>query len=371
MSGDRSLWDRFRDLGRARTLVERIRERVSRLPGGHVTLMEVCGTHTVAISRTGIRSALRGAVTLLSGPGCPVCVTSQADVDAMVSLATHQLTVFTFGDMMRVPGTRSSLEAARAGGGRVRIAYSPLDAVAYAASHPEEQVVFLAVGFETTAPGVALALWQARSQGLANFFIYPAHKLIPPALRGLLEQGELEVAGFILPGHVSTVIGRRAFAFLEEEYGVPAVIAGFEGIDILMAVDRLTHMVERGEAGVVNMYPRAVREEGNPRALEAVWSCFQPEDAVWRGLGRIPSSGLGLRPLWQDLDVRQRYPVGQQEVSVPPGCRCGDVLRGRILPPACPLFARACTPTRPQGPCMVSSEGACAAYFRYERSEQE
>ncbi|MEW6547507.1 MAG: hydrogenase formation protein HypD [Bacillota bacterium] len=367
---DRAVWDRFRDPRVARGLVARIRERVARELGGHVALMEVCGTHTVAISRTGIRSALRDAVTLVSGPGCPVCVTSAGDVDAMVTLAASGLTVFTFGDMMRVPGSSASLEAVRAQGGRVRLAYSPLDGVLYAASRRDEEVVFLAVGFETTAPGVALALVQARRLGLANFSIYPAHKLIPPALRALLDQGEANVSGFLLPGHVSTVIGRRALSFLAEEYGVPAVIAGFEPVDILMAIDRLTGMMASGEVGVVNMYPRAVREEGNPLAQQAMWSCFEPVDATWRGLGMIGGSGLDLRASWLDFDARRRYGVEAREpAAARSGCRCGDVLRGSLLPPCCPLFARVCTPASPQGPCMVSSEGACAAYFRYERGD--
>lgn len=369
VTGEPPVWEGFRDAELARRLVNRIRDRVARELGGPVTLMEVCGTHTVAISRTGIRSALRGAVTLVSGPGCPVCVTSQGDVDAMVELASRGLTVYTFGDMMRVPGTTDSLETVRARGGRVRLAYSAADAVAHAASHPGEQVVFLAVGFETTAPGVALALRQARDLGLDNFTVYPAHKLIPPALRALLDRQEVRVAGFLLPGHVSTVIGRQALSFLARDYGLPAAIAGFEPVDILMAVDRLTEMMTRGEAAVANMYPRAVREEGNPLALQAMWSCFEPCDASWRGLGLIPASGLGLRDPWRDFDARCRHGVSTFEAPVRPGCRCGDVLRGKILPPACPLFARACTPARPQGPCMVSSEGACAAYFRYERGD--
>ncbi len=349
----------------ARQLLERLHQEAVR----PVAVMEVCGTHTVVISRTGIRAALRDAVTLVSGPGCPVCVTSQGDVDAMVELASRGLTVYTFGDMMRVPGTADSLETVRARGGRVRLAYSPADAVAHAASRPAEQVVFLAVGFETTAPGVALALRQARDLGLGNFTVYPAHKLIPPALRALLDREEAKVAGFLLPGHVSTVIGRQALSFLARDYGLPAAIAGFESVDILMAVDRLTEMMARGEVAVVNMYPRAVREEGNRLALDAMWSCFEPCDASWRGLGAIAASGLNLRDRWRDFDARCRYGVSAREAPVRAGCRCGDVLRGKVLPPACTLFAQVCTPARPQGPCMVSSEGACAAYFRYERGD--
>lgn len=371
VEGERLLWDRFRDPGVARGLVDRICSRVVRELGGHVTLMEVCGTHTVAISRSGIRAALRDAVTLVSGPGCPVCVTSPEDVDAMVALAETGPTVFTFGDMMRVPGTGGSLESVRARGARVQVAYSPMDAVSYAAAHPAEQVVFLAVGFETTAPGVALAVGRARELGLTNFTIYTAHKLIPPALRALLD-GETGVRGFLLPGHVSTVIGRRSLAFLAEEYGVPAVIAGFEPVDILVAIDRLTSMLARGEAGVVNAYSRAVREEGNVLAQEAMRSCFEPVDATWRGLGLIPASGLGLRRGWDQFEARGRFGIRVRPApGLTSGCRCGDVLRGLLLPPRCPLFARACTPATPRGPCMVSSEGACAAYFRYERGDDD
>lgn len=362
-------WQAFRDADRARQLIARIRRRAESFPRLPVVLMEVCGTHTVAISRSGIRSALQGRVKLVSGPGCPVCVTSAGDVDAMVALAGAGPTVFTFGDMMRVPGSTGSLEQVRSQGAKVKIAYSPLDAVSYAQQHPTEEVVFLAVGFETTAPAVALALAHAHDLGLANFSIYPAHKTLPPALRALLGQGTSGIQGFLLPGHVCTIIGRQAVDFLGEEFGVAAVIAGFEPVDILLGVDRLLELLGRGEAAVENLYSRAVREEGNPHARAAYERFFRPGPAVWRGLGLIASSGLELRPEWEKFDARKRFslpPVSTgYGAEVAGACRCGEVLRGRIGPDECPLFGRACTPGRPQGPCMVSSEGACAAYYRY------
>ncbi len=363
---------RFRDPDLARPLLERVRhlagraaERLGRPPA----FMEVCGTHTVAISRAGLRAALRGLVDLKSGPGCPVCVTDPAEIDAMIALARLPgVTVTTFGDMMRVPGSRGSLEEERARGADVRVVYSPADAVELAAACPERQVVFLGVGFETTAPAVALSALEAARRRLANFSVLTAHKLYPPALEALLADPEVELDGFLLPGHATTILGRRRLAFLAERYGVPAVIAGFEPVDILGALHELLAQVVAGEARVVNAYPRLVREEGNPRALAVMEAVFEPVAAAWRGLGTIPDSGLAFRPAWRELDAAARFRVEVPPSRPHPGCRCGDLMKGKAAPFDCRLFARACRPERPLGPCMVSSEGACAAYYKYERA---
>ncbi len=331
-------------------------------------LMEVCGTHTVAIFRAGIRSLLPPGVRLLSGPGCPVCVTAAGEVERAMHLArVPGVLLAVFGDMLRVPGRRESLAEARAEGAGVRVVYSPRDALELARRHPELRVVFWGVGFETTAPGVAAALLEARATGADNFLVYCAHKLVPPALEALLATGEVRVDGFILPGHVSTVLGTAPYAFLAERHGVPAVVAGFEPTDLLLALELLLRLVERGEATVVNAYPRAVRSEGNPAARAVLDRVFRPVDARWRGLGEIPGSGLALREEFAAHDAARQFALPEFPDAEPRGCRCGEVLRGAALPPECPLFDRRCTPVSPVGPCMVSSEGSCAAYHRYGR----
>lgn len=369
------MWEtlsRFRDpdlgrslLARVGRLAERAAERLGRPPA----FMEVCGTHTVAISRAGLRAALRGRVALKSGPGCPVCVTDPAEIDAMIALARQPgVTVATFGDMLRVPGSSGSLEEERAAGADVRVVYSPADAVALAAAHPERQVVFLGVGFETTAPAVALSGLEAAGRGLGNFTVYSAHKRYPPALEALLGDPEVRLDGFLLPGHATTILGRRRLDFLATRHGVPAVIAGFEPVDILGALAELLRQVLAGEARVVNAYPRLVREEGNPRALAVMEAVFEPVAAAWRGIGTVPASGLAFRREWRSLDAAARFGVAPPAGRPHPGCRCGDLMKGKAEPFDCRLFARACRPERPLGPCMVSSEGACAAYYRYERA---
>ncbi|MCL6450300.1 MAG: hydrogenase formation protein HypD [Acetobacteraceae bacterium] len=353
---------RFKDPGLARRLIARLGRELSR----PVRVMEVCGTHTWSISRSGIRGALPEGLELRSGPGCPVCVTDQTDLDRMIALAGRPgLVVASFGDMVRVPGSAMSLEEARALGADVRVVYSPLDAVALAGS-TGSQVVFLGVGFETTAPVAALAVEEAARRSLKNFSLFSRHKLLPPALRALISDSRTRVEGFILPGHVSTVLGRRGFDFLASELGVPAVITGFDPVDILLGLKELVGMVCRGEARVVNAYGRVVREDGNPRARAAMDRVFQPADELWRGLGPIPQSGLRLKPEFSPFDAEARFPLPDPAPRpLPRGCSCGEVLKGILAPADCPLFGRACTPERPVGPCMVSSEGACAAYYHY------
>lgn len=348
------------------SLARRVTALAEKLPQP-VTFMEVCGTHTNAIAASGLRRLLPPAVRLISGPGCPVCVTPVSYVDQALSLAQDPVNVVaTFGDLLRVPASRSSLEQARASGCDVRVVYSPRDAVELAASLPNQRVIFLAVGFETTAPTVAAALREAELRRLDNFFLLVGHKVMPPALEALLADPTLRLDGLILPGHVSVIIGTRAFQPVLSRYPIPAVIAGFAPVDVLRAVLELTEQVVEGRAELVNLYGRVVREEGNPAAWSLVESVFTPCDARWRGLGDIPLSGLALRPSLAQRDAAQ-FPVALPEPREPAGCRCGDVLRGLIDPPQCPLFATVCSPETAIGACMVSAEGACAAWYRHER----
>lgn len=348
-----------------------LRDELARLAeqaGRSLTLMEVCGTHTMAIHRHGLLSVLPETVRLISGPGCPVCVTSQGQIDQIVELARRpEVMIATFGDMVRVPGSTSSLERERARGADVRVVYSPLEALAQAEAAPSREVVFIAIGFETTMPTIAAALIEARRRKLGNFSILSAGKRIPPALEALLAADDLRLDGLLCPGHVSVIIGSRAYEVLARRYGVPCVVAGFEPVEVLAAVAALVGQAAEGRAEVENRYGTWVRPEGNRRAQEALDAVFEPGPARWRGLGMIDDSGLLLREEWGTFDAARRFNVEEADVPEPPGCRCGDVLRGRIAPAECSLFARACTPERPVGPCMVSNEGSCAAAYRYGR----
>jgi len=351
--------------------VERIRRKVAE-SGRTVRLMEFCGTHTMAIARSGLRSLLRGAVELVSGPGCPVCVTADGEIDRMLAYCdVPGAIVATYGDLLRVPGSHSSLARRRAEGTDVRVVYSALDALQLARENPDRPVVFLGVGFETTAPAAALAVKTAREEGLGNFYVHSAHKQTPPAMRALLEAGDLKLDGIICPGHVSTVLGAEAFAFLPAEYGVPGAVAGFEPLDILLAVDHLVDAaLGRRSPDLWNGYPRWVRPGGNRRAQVLLNEVFRPCDARWRGLGWLPGSGLCLRDEFAPFDAETRFPAAVPEPPARKGCRCGEVLRGLLTPAECPLFGRACRPEQPVGPCMVSSEGACAAWYRYGPGEE-
>lgn len=355
--------EEYRDPAIARRLIDAIHQE-SRRP---VRLMEVCGTHTMAVFRSGIRSVLPEAISLLSGPGCPVCVTDQSEIDAFVRIArTPDVITATFGDLMRVPGTESSLGEARAEGADVRVVYSTFDALAIARKHPDRRVVFLGVGFETTAPTIAASIIAARDQGLANYSVFSAHKRVMPALFALLAMEDIRVDGFLLPGHVSLVIGADAYRPLFERHQVPCVIAGFEPGDVLDGIHRLVRQIARRRPDLENAYPRAVTPEGNRKAQAILASVFHPVDAAWRGMGRIPASGLAIRDEFAALDARRVFDIDLTPVPEPRGCGCGQVITGRMTPPECRLFRKACTPAHPVGPCMVSSEGTCAAYYRYE-----
>jgi len=345
-------------------LLRRLAQELRGMAAPPATLMEVCGTHTVAIARHGLRQALPPGVRLISGPGCPVCVTPQEQIDHFIALGgVEGVTLATFGDMLRVPGSQQSLEQARASGADVRLVYSPMDAVALASRLPDRQVAFFGIGFETTAPAVALAITEARRQGLANFSVLCAHKLIPPAMLALLDS-QVQVDGFICPGHVSVIIGSDAFRPIAER-GKPCVVAGFEPADILRAVQLLLRQIADGRAEVESEYGRVVRPQGNLKAQELVRRVFRVADARWRGIGEIPQSGLALAGEFAEFDAARRLTVDLPPAREPSGCRCGDVLRGMMDPPGCPLFGTTCTPASPVGSCMVSSEGACQAHYRY------
>ena len=350
------------------THVDSIRALAERI-GRPVRLMEVCGTHTMAAFRTGFRSLLPPGVSLLSGPGCPVCVTTVDYIDLALAIAKKPDTIIaTFGDMVRVPGTELSLEEARARGVKVAVVYSPMDALDLAARQPGTRVVFLGVGFETTTPSVAWTIKHAKETGVRNFSVLCAHKLIPPAMAALLKAGDVKVDGFMCPGHVSVIIGSGSYEFICRDYHIPCVIAGFEAADMAAAVEMLLRQVVEKRAQVENQYSRSVDAAGNDKARAAMNEVFEPCDASWRGLGMIPGSGLRIRPAFAEHDAaRAAGNVKLPAAREPAGCICGAILKGTRTPPECPLFGAGCTPESPIGACMVSSEGTCAAYYKYRR----
>jgi len=352
-------------------MVETIRD-LAASAGRPLRLMEVCGTHTVAIFRHGIRDLLPQEIKLLSGPGCPVCVTSVRDIDTIIALAKQKdIVITTFGDMMRVPGDRESLFDAKAEGCDIRIVYSPLDALKLAEVNRRKKIVFFATGFETTSPLVAGTLAEAESRKVDNFSIYSVHKTVPPALRGLLEDPDVRIDGFILPGHVTTIIGLRPYDFLVRDYQKPAVVTGFDAGDILRGILMLVRQIVHGKAFVENEYARVVKDDGNPRAVSLLHQFFEAEDVYWRGIGMIPSSGLRLREEYLHRDIMRIAQVTVPDGQEPKACSCGDVLKGIKIPADCALFGRACTPEKPIGACMVSTEGSCAVYYKYSAARRE
>ena len=348
----------------AETLISAIRE----LRPEPVKLMEVCGTHTHAIARAGIRTVLPEGVELLSGPGCPVCVTPAEVIDQILSLSMEPgVIIASYGDMLRVPGSvpGDSLQRRRALGARVEIVYSPMDAIEIAKQNPAKEVVFLGVGFETTAPGTAIAALTAAEQGVGNFTVWSLLKRVEPALRALLRSENFQVKGFLCPGHVATIIGAEGFRYLPEEYRMPAVVSGFEPEEILLAVYHLLRQLKEGSPRVENDYPRAVSAKGNLLAQGIMARCLMPRTDLWRGLGEIPDSGLGLNDALREQDAQVRFGLERLPAPKPTACRCGEVITGRLRPADCPLFGKRCTPEDPVGPCMVSSEGACSAAYLY------
>lgn len=332
--------------------------------------MEFCGGHTVAIMKHGIRQLLPPTMEMLSGPGCPVCVTDNADLDKAIALAqVPGMILTTFGDMLRVPGSRTSLQGARADGADVRIVYSTLDALQIARDNPVRPVVFLGVGFETTAPTVAASVLQADQEDVRNYHVLSLHKLCPPVIKALLNSGEVRLHGLICPGHVSAVIGSNAWEFISRDYGIPCVVSGFEPLDVLQCVYMLVSQVERSEPRVEIAYRRGVRPEGNQRALELMDQVFETCPARWRGMGQVPATGLRLREAYRRFDAESAFDFDPGPTLEPKGCICGEVLRAVKTPRDCPLFGKVCTPASPVGPCMVSSEGSCSAYYLYGVAE--
>ena len=352
----------YRDPELSEQIIQQIKKTIQK----NIRLMEVCGTHTTSIFRNGIRSLLPETISLLSGPGCPVCVTAQNEIDAFIELAKlDDVIIATFGDLIRVPGADSSLQNEQAKGRDVRVVYSTFDALDIAKKNPDKKVVFLGVGFETTAPTIAASILAAHNLNLNNYFVISAHKLLPPALVTLAENPETKIDGFILPGHVSVIIGVEAYIPFYEKYKIPCVIAGFEPIDILQAILMLTKQIEDNAAKLENSYKRAVTFEGNPKARSTMNAVFETADAAWRGLGNIPLSGLKIKKGYEAFDAQKVFDIKLVESEDPKGCACGEILLGLKIPPQCPLYKNKCTPIQPIGPCMVSSEGTCAAYYRY------
>ena len=356
--------DEYQDREKVQALARQIAE-VATTPS---CFMEVCGTHSHAIARYGLRELLPDNIRLISGPGCPVCVTPPEVIDAGINLAANDVWLATFGDMIKVPGSQGSLDQVRAQGGQIKIVYSPMQAVQWAQANPSEQVVFMGVGFETTAPSVACCILEADQLGLENFTVLVAHKLIPPALSALIDQPGVHIDGFLCPGHVSVIIGSRPYEPVAAA-GVPCVVAGFEPTDILQSVYELARMRQEGRSAAVIQYRRVVKPEGNPTALAKMNEVFEAVDSRWRGLGEIPASGLQIRDEYSQFDAQKRFELELRPVPEPPGCECGAILRGAKEPAECALFGTACRPDHQIGPCMVSSEGACAAVYRYESTQ--
>ncbi|MBI4572629.1 MAG: hydrogenase formation protein HypD [candidate division NC10 bacterium] len=359
--------DEYRDAGAARRYAEAIARATTR----PWTIMEVCGGQTHAIVKFGVDALLPPAITLVHGPGCPVCVTPVEMLDKAIEIASRPEVIFcSFGDMLRVPGTRRDLLAAKASGGDVRIVYSPLDAVRIAREHPARQVVFFAVGFETTAPANAMAVVHARRLDLANFSMLVSHVLVPPAMEAILSSPGTRVRGFLAAGHVCTVMGTTEYEPLARTYRVPIVVTGFEPADILQGLYMCVRQLEEGRAEVENQYTRSVRREGNPAAVQLIRQVFRVRARAWRGIGEISQSGLGLAEEYAAFDAEERFGVAGRTAAESPECRSGLVLQGLLKPPECPAFGTRCTPEHPLGATMVSSEGACAAYYRYRRGER-
>lgn len=356
--------DEFRDSALAKPLVEELKRSATK----PLRVMEVCGSHTMAIFRNGIRSILPDGFDLISGPGCPVCVTSAPHMDAFISMADRQdVRVAIFGDLFRVPGTNGSLANASSRGAKVDIVYSPMDALELAEKNPKDIVVFLGVGFETTTPGIAATIMAAKVRNIKNFTVFSTHKVIPPPLEALLADPELQIDGLLCPGHVSAIIGAGAYQPLVDNHRLACVVAGFETTDLLNGLVLLARQIGSGNICVENTYQRAVSWEGNSRAQKMVEEIFEPTDMEWRGLGVIPKSGLAIRKEYSDFDAEKRFEITLPEAEEAKGCLCGSILKGINTPTECPLFDTRCTPSNPIGPCMVSSEGTCAAFHKYGR----
>jgi len=359
--------DEFRDSGR----VLKISKQINKIaPKGVINIMEVCGTHTQNFYRFGLDKLLPINLKFISGPGCPVCVSSQDYIDNAIYLAREKdVIIVTFGDMLRIPGSKSSLEEQRAKTGNIRVVYSPLESLKLAKINPDKKIVFLAVGFETTAPTIALTVLKAKQEKINNLFFLISLKLMPPAMRYLLEDKRVKIDGFLLPGHVSVIIGTKAYEFIPHSYGVGGCVAGFEPLDILTGIYNLLKQIKSNNPRVANEYVRLVNKSGNLKAQALLSKVFVTSGSLWRGFGSIPKSGLKLRDNLSRFDAEKFFGLGlkNKKTGFIKGCKCGDVLKGLIIPTSCRLFGKLCIPENPIGPCMVSSEGACNAYYKYKR----
>ncbi|OFZ19391.1 MAG: hydrogenase formation protein HypD [Bdellovibrionales bacterium GWB1_55_8] len=358
--------EEFRNHAAAQALVREIH----RISGGRrIRIMEVCGGHTMAIFKYGLPGLLPANIELISGPGCPVCVTSNSFIDHAIELAKDRGTLIaTFGDLIRVPGSSSSLQKERGEGADVRICYSPLDALELAKQHPDRNVVFLGVGFETTAPTAAATIHRAAEQGRANFSMLTAFKTMPNAMKALLDGGEVALDAFLCPGHVSVITGTGIYEFIAREYRTPCVVSGFEPLDLLQSILKIIEQIAAGLAKVENQYTRAATLPGNPAAQKLLKEVFHESDADWRGIGTIPRSGLEISDEYARFDARKVFPVKLKPSRENPACICGSIMRGAKRPLDCPLFSKVCTPESPKGACMVSDEGSCATYYKYRRT---
>jgi hydrogenase expression/formation protein HypD len=356
----------FRNPKLAKLLVDSINRKSTR----DIRLMEFCGSHTVAIFKYGLRQLMPSTVEMLSGPGCPVCVTDTSDIDKSIAMAQLPNTVLcTFGDMLKVPGTSSSLQQVKAEGGDVRVVYSTTDALNIAQANPKRNIIFLGVGFETTAPTIAASVLQAEVEGINNYNIYSLAKLCPPIMKSLLDGGEVILNGIICPGHVSVIIGSKPYEFIARDHGIACVVSGFEPLDILQAVDMIISQIEKDKPKVEIAYRRGVSPEGNLWALKIMEQVFDVSSARWRGIGEVPDSGLSLSDKYRQYDANLNFPVKITTPLERQDCLCGKVLRGIRKPTDCNLFRRICNPEQPVGPCMVSYEGVCSTYYQYEVDE--
>lgn len=354
---------------RNKEIVDKLARRINDLMADidrDITLMEVCGTHTMVIFRYGIKDLLPPRLHLLSGPGCPVCVTSNEYLDKAIAYASQDgVIIATFGDMVKVPGSKSNLAKEKSEGAQIRVVYSSLEALKIARENPEKKVIFLGIGFETTAPTVASSILIASQEKLPNYFVLSNHKIIPPAMRALVEDGQIKIDGFICPGHVSAITGSKIYEFISRDYGIPCVVAGFEPIDVLQSISLILSQIKSGQAKVENEYKRAVTREGNLKAQSLMEEVFDLDTSNWRGIGEIEQSGLKIRGKYRDFDVEKRFPISIEEPHENPECICGAILKGLKTPLDCSLFKKVCHPTHPVGACMVSAEGTCAAYYKY------
>ncbi len=355
--------DEYRDREKVAVLIDEIKKHALH----KITLMEVCGGHTMSIQKFGIPALLPDTVNLISGPGCPVCVTDRKYIDQAIAYCRLPDTIITtYGDLIRVPGSTSSLDKEKAQGRDVRIVYSVLDALKIAKENPSKKIIFLGIGFETTTPGSAVGILNAKKEGLDNFFLFSAHKVMPPAMEALIDES-VKIDGYIGPGHVSAIAGTRIYDFIPEKFGIGVVISGFEPVDLLASILMLVKQFESGKPAVEIQYKRIVKRDGNPSAQQIIDKVLEPRDDWWRGLGVLPVSGLGIKPEFSGFDAEKQFDVEVEPTRKDKACICGEVLKGIAKPRDCKLFGKGCTPYDPVGPCMVSSEGACHAYYRYNR----